>query len=207
VDDEARRRLEESIRARCGTGDYDGAAAAAIRGYGPELLGFLVGVQASEVDGSDAFAEVCEILWRKLPAFAWESTLRTWAYGIAKNVSRTFRRDTARRRRRENPVGESAIEDVIRLVRTDTLTFLRTQQKTRLLALRDTLDEDDRMLLILRVDRGLEWNELVRVLADPDEGRAEDPAFVKKEAARLRKRFQLLKEKLREAAKREGLIE
>jgi RNA polymerase sigma-70 factor (ECF subfamily) len=207
VDEEGRGLLEAAVRAQCDAGDYDAAAAAAIRGYGPELLGFLVGVHASETDGADAFAEVCEILWRKLPDFAWGSTLRTWSYGIAKNVARTHRRDAARRRRRENPVGESALDEVVRLVRSDTISYLRTQQKTRLLALRDALDEEDRMLLILRVDRRLEWNDLVRVLAEGEGLAAMDDASVKKEAARLRKRFQILKERLREAAKREGLIE
>jgi RNA polymerase sigma-70 factor (ECF subfamily) len=62
------------------------------------------------------------------------------------------------------------------------------------------------MLLVLRVDRNLEWNDLARVLAEGDDGTAPlADADVTREAARLRKRFQLLKEKLREMAKREGL--
>jgi RNA polymerase sigma-70 factor (ECF subfamily) len=207
VDEASRSRLEAEVRSLCAGADYDAAATAAVRGYGPELLGFLMGVHPSEIDASDAFAELCEVLWRKLPGFAWESTLRTWAYGIAKNVSRALRRQAGRRARRENPVGESALDDVVRAVRTETLTYLRTHQKTRLLALRDALPEEDRMLLILRVDRRLEWNDLVRVLGDADDGAPLDEGFVKREAARLRKRFQILKERLREAAKREGLID
>jgi RNA polymerase sigma-70 factor (ECF subfamily) len=89
-------------------------------------------------------------------------------------------------------------------VRTETLPFLRTQTKTRLQALRDELPEEDRMILVLRVDRRLEWTELGRVLAGEDEPL--DEAAAVREAARLRKRFQLVKERLREMAKREGLI-
>jgi len=108
-------------------------------------------------------------------------------------------------------VGSSAaLEEVAAAVRTETLGFLRTEKRTRLQALRDTLPEEDRMLLVLRVDRNLEWNELARVLAgEGQEGDGGTPladAEVTREAARLRKRFQLLKEKLREMAKGEGLI-
>ena len=206
VDPEARARLEEKVRTLCASGDHAAAAEAAIRGYGPELMGFLVGVHDSEVDATDAFAELCEVLWRKLPDFAWESTVRAWAYGIARNVSRALGRNSARRRRRENPVSDSLLEQITRAVRTETLSYLRTHKRTRLLSLRDELSEEDRMLLILRVDRQLEWNELVRVLSGGDDGEALDDGFVKKEAARLRKRFQILKERLRESAKRAGLI-
>jgi RNA polymerase sigma-70 factor, ECF subfamily len=207
VDELGRAQLEREVRALCDAGDYDAAATVLVRGYGPELLGFLVGVHAAEVDASDAFAELCEVLWRKLPAFAWASTLRTWAYGVARNISRTLRRDAARRRRRENRVGESALDELVRSVQAETLPFLRTQVRTRFQALRDALPEPDRMLLILRVDRRLEWNDIVRVLAEAEDGAASlDGAFVKKEAARLRKRFQTLKDRLREAVNREGLV-
>jgi RNA polymerase sigma-70 factor (ECF subfamily) len=206
VDLEARARLEEKIRSLCISADYGAAAEAAIRGYGPELMGFLLGVHGSEVEATDAFADLCEVLWRRLPGFAWESTVRAWAYGIARNVSRSQGRNSARRRRRENPVTDSLLDQITHAVRTETLSYLRTHKRTRLLSLRDELTEEDRMLLILRVDRELEWNDLVRVMAGRDDGAPLDEAFVKKEAARLRKRFQLIKERLRETAKRAGLI-
>ena len=60
------------------------------------------------------------------------------------------------------------------------------------------------MLLILRVDRRLEWVEIARVLAG-DDGLVDDTSL-KREAARLRKRFQIVKDRLRDMAKREGLV-
>jgi RNA polymerase sigma-70 factor (ECF subfamily) len=57
--------------------------------------------------------------------------------------------------------------------------------------------------LVLRVDRDLQWNELAGIfLGDP----SADAAALKKEAARLRKRFQLVKEKLLEQGKQQGLF-
>ena len=82
-------------------------------------------------------------------------------------------------------------------VRTETRSFLRTNARTRLEEVRDELPEADRALLVLRVDRGLEWAELARVFLE-GEGSVTDAAGLTREAARLRKRFQLVKERLRE---------
>jgi RNA polymerase sigma-70 factor (ECF subfamily) len=207
MDAQDREKLESDARALCREGDFNAAATLALRGYGPEVFGFLVAVHRSETEASDVFSELAEALWRGLPTFAWESSLRTWTYAIARNVARTRRRDAARRERRAPRTGDSALEGVAHAVRTETLAFLRTEKRTRLQALRDSLPEEDRMLLVLRVDRQLAWNDLARVLHEADEGTPLDDAAIAREAARLRKRFQLVKDKLRELAKKEGLIE
>jgi RNA polymerase sigma-70 factor (ECF subfamily) len=110
-----------------------------------------------------------------------------------------------RRRKREAPASPSAIEAVAVAVRSDTFAFLRTSKRTRLQAIRDQLPEEDRALLILRVDRKLEWNELAHVLAEGAGSETLDAVAVAREAARLRKRFQLVKDRLREMARRAGL--
>jgi RNA polymerase sigma-70 factor (ECF subfamily) len=210
VDEGERTRLETEVRALCDKGDHTAAATAILRGYGPELLGFLAAVHRDETAASDAFAELSEAVWRSLPRFAWESSVRTWAYAIARNVSRTSRRNAARRNRKVISPGESFFDQAADKVRTETLAYLRTEKKTRLQALRDALPEEDRMLLVLRVDRGLAWNELARILAEgqeQDDAPALDDAAVAREAARLRKRFQLVKDRLRELARKEGLLE
>ena len=48
--------LEERVRALCQEGDAAGAAAA-VSGYGAELLGFLVGVHPGAIEASDVFGE------------------------------------------------------------------------------------------------------------------------------------------------------
>lgn len=141
-----------------------------------------------------------------MPAFAWDSSLRTWLYAIARNIMRTNRRNAARRERRGPRAGESALDEVALAVRTETLAFLRTEKRTRLQALRDELPEEDRILLVLRVDRKLAWDDLARVLADAAPVTLDGPALTR-ETARLRKRFQLVKERLRDRAKKEGLLE
>jgi RNA polymerase sigma-70 factor, ECF subfamily len=207
MDEAARGRLESEVRAHCDARDYAAACTAILRGYGPEVFGFLVAVHHSEAAASDAFSELAEAVWRSLPSFAWQSSARTWTYAIARNVSRTRKRDAARLDRRAPRAGDSALDGVAAKVRTETAAILRTETKTRLQALRDTLPQADRMLLVLRIDRGLSWNDLARVLHEGEEDAELDDAALTREAARLRKRFQLVKDKLREMAKKEGLLD
>jgi RNA polymerase sigma-70 factor (ECF subfamily) len=204
MDEAGRARVEQEVRSLCERKDFDGAATKAIRGIGGEIFGFLVAVHRDETLASDAYSAFTEGLWRGLSSFGWDSSLRTWAYAIARNVSRSARRDAARRDRRAPRANTSALHDVAHEVRTATLAALKTENKSRVDALRDSLTPEDRELLILRVDRGLAWNDLARVMCEDDAPLDDDG--IAREAARLRKRFQLVKERLRELARREGLI-
>jgi RNA polymerase sigma-70 factor, ECF subfamily len=198
---------EDAMRAACAAGDFRGATTAAIRRYGPELLGFLVGIHGDYDEASEAFGVFSEKLWQSMPRFAWECSLRTWCYRLAHHAAV----DVVRGERRKRQVGLSAAPEVSRLaahVRTSTMSALRTAKRTALEELRDELPEEDRALLILRVDRGLEWNEVAVVLAESSgrEGRAGDEATLKREAARLRKRYQIVVERLRETARERKLL-
>jgi RNA polymerase sigma-70 factor (ECF subfamily) len=85
-----------------------------------------------------------------------------------------------------------------------TMSGLRGERRTRLQELRGTLPVEDQMLLVLRVERELDWNDLVRVMND---GATLDAATLARESARLRKRFQLATDKLRELARERGLLD
>jgi hypothetical protein len=56
---------------------------------------------------------------------------------------------------------------------------------------------------VLRVDRDLPWEELARIFLD-EESPGEEA--LRRESARLRKRFQLVKGRLREMARAAGLL-
>jgi RNA polymerase sigma-70 factor, ECF subfamily len=201
-----REQLEHDIRSLCQRGDLAGAATTAIRGYGPELYGFLVGFHRGEQDAAEVFSIVTERLWHGLPSFDWACSFRTWAYTVARNASISHQEDAQRRAREHVPLSEAP--EVTRLaeqVRTETAAHLRTETKARIAALRESLTVDERMLLSLRLDRGLAWEELVRVLRDGAEPLSEDA--VRRESAKMRKRFQSVKAKLAELARREGLLD
>ena len=189
--------IEVEIRGRFDAGDLEGAAAAAVEGYGPEVLGFLIALTESEHDADEVFSQLSEDLWRGLERFEWRSSFRTWMYTLARNAWHRFRRTP--HHRPERRAGLSRLSEVADRVRSQTLPHLRTEVKDRFQEIRRSLDPDDQELLILRIDRQMTWNEIARVLADEDG----DPARL---AARYRKRFQALKDQLRDRAKAEGLL-
>jgi RNA polymerase sigma-70 factor (ECF subfamily) len=104
--------------------------------------------------------------------------------------------------RRVAPLSE--ITDVAERVRSQTRPHLRTEVKVGFAAIRATLDEADRMLLVLRVDRNMSWNDVARVMADEDDDDSDEE--LARAAARLRKRFQSVKDSIRERAIATGLI-
>lgn len=205
MDPTTRDELELQIRRLCDARDFDGATSAALRGYGPEVMEFLIAFHRSEDHASEVFSLFAEGVWRSIKGFLWTSSLRTWAYVIARRASLRYRRKARRRAAHEAPLPEgSELSAIEQQVRTETLDFLRTERRNRLLQLRESLLPEDQALLLLRVDRRLAWQDLARVLHDGDAELEGDA--LKREAARLRKRFQLVKAKIYEMARREGLV-
>jgi RNA polymerase sigma-70 factor (ECF subfamily) len=193
--------LEEDIRGLRESGDLHRAATRAIEGYGPEILGFLVTWMRNEDDASDVFAQASEDFWTGLARFEGRSSYRTWFYVLARHAASRLRRSPHRRAERQVPL--SAAEDAAERVRSRTLPHLRTDVKDRFAAIREALDPDDRALLVLRVDREMGWNDVARVLA-PDEVATDEG--LTRAAARIRKRFQVVKDEIRERAKAAGLL-
>ena len=197
-----------AVRAACEAGDFDEATVGALRDLGPEILGFLVGTMGGDYDSaSDAFALFSEKLWHSMPRFEWECSLRAWCYRLARNAAIDVHRGAEGQRKRN--VGLSSAPEVFDMaaqVRTTTMSVLRTANRTALERLRDELPEEDRVLLVLRVDRELEWREVALVLASENGDGIPDEASIKREAARLRKRFQIVVERLRAMAKERNLL-
>jgi RNA polymerase sigma-70 factor (ECF subfamily) len=77
--------------------------------------------------------------------------------------------------------------------------------KKRMRALRDRMPVDDQTLLVLRIDKGLSWNELAAIFSG--EGEALEHEELVRWAARLRQRFTTVKQRLRALAVQEGIIE
>jgi RNA polymerase sigma-70 factor (ECF subfamily) len=202
---ESRAALEQGIRSAWQSGDLSGAITLALRGYGPEILGVLTAVSKSEEDAREAFAQFSEDLWKGIAGFEWRSSFRTWAYGIAHNASLRTRSGKHRRVGRNVPLSETSIVSELAVeVRDRTLPYLRTEVKDEFTRLRESLEPDDQLLLILRVDKQMSWDEIAGIVSD-DTARANEAALRKK-SAQLRKRFQILKEHIRERARAMGLL-
>jgi RNA polymerase sigma-70 factor, ECF subfamily len=199
--------LESQIRRYFDQGELNMAATTAMKGYGPEIFRFLSALHRAGDEADEVFSIFAENLWKNIAGFSWQSSFRTWAYSVARYTSARYRRDEYRRQRRQQALPENSdMINVVAQIRTTTAPFLRTENMNRLAALRSSLSTDDQELLILRVDRKLSWMELADVLHDPTEAPL-PPEQHKREAARLRKRFQLVKDRLHDMARREGLID
>src|SRR5262249_16650333 len=144
MDDAARAQLESDLKKRCDEGKHDEAATIALRAYGSEIYGFLIAIHKNQEDASDVFSLFSESFWRGLPKFGWQGTLRAWAYTIARHAAYRFRK--REKRRAQGRVGlsedsaQAAIGAVVQQVRTETREWLKTEQKDKFTALRDTLE-------------------------------------------------------------------
>jgi RNA polymerase sigma-70 factor (ECF subfamily) len=190
--------FDARLRASLEEGQLAQAATFALESYGEEIFALLMALHKSDTDAGEVFSHFCERLWKGLPNFQFRSSFRTWAYAIAWNASARFRSNE--RNRRELLVGDSEFLRIAEQVRTSTQSRLLREKKSRLVELRETLPPEDQTILILRVDRELDWRDLARVLHDD----ALDGEGLERESARLRKRFQLIKERLRELAAQES---
>jgi len=194
---------EQDLRQAWNTGDFRAVATLALERYGPEILGVLAARMRSSADAAEVFSLFAENLWRGLPGFQWRCTLRSWAYRIARNA--TVRWATAGERRPERNVAieDGGVLELAERVRSSTLVHLRSEVKSEIRRLREELPEPEQMLLILRVDKALEWPEIAAVLADEDLPDDE----LRREAVRLRKQFQRVTEKLRGLARERGILD
>jgi RNA polymerase sigma-70 factor, ECF subfamily len=186
--------VESRIRALLAAGDYDTAVTVTLEAYGSGVLAYLCAM-LGEDDARDAFSHFAEDLWRGFPSYRGECSARAWSYRLARFAAASLARD-AYRVRRQRLRTSAASRLAARIVSSSTLAYDRHRE--RLARLRAALTPEERTLLVLRVDREFEWDEISAVLAG-------ESAPVT--SATLRKRFERLKSKLAELARAEGLVD
>lgn len=186
--------IDVQLRALVARGELDRATEQALRAYGPELIGWLTATLPADVDAYEAFSWMSEELWKSLRRFDGRCSLRTWCYMLARHASVRVR--NAPRRQHEQLVSHvpslaHAVTHVWNTTRANAL-----HQQDVYAEIRRALDDDDQLLLVLRVDKDLAWRDIAHVLLG-EEAAADD---VTKKAATLRKQFERVKDRLRELA-------
>jgi RNA polymerase sigma-70 factor (ECF subfamily) len=190
---------EQSVRTPADAGDINAAVTAAIHGYGDEVYSFLVSRLRDDDVAADVFSQACSDLLASMPTFQWRCTLRTWFYRLARSAAARHVLSPANRRDRR--VALSDVSEAMDRVRSRTEMHLRSEVKDGLRKIREQLEPEQQQLLLLRIDRGLGWNEIAEIIEDVD-----DAAALTRAAARLRQQFQTLKDRLRQLATAEGLL-
>jgi RNA polymerase sigma-70 factor (ECF subfamily) len=168
------------------------AATGALKVYGSDIYALFMSLHRNRDDADEAFSVFCERLWQGLGRFEGRSSFRTWVYTVAWHASLRLRE--RQQSRREVLISDSQFSALALEVRSSTLSRLGEERRTRLQELRETLPAEDQLLLVLRIERELDWKDLARVL-NPDV-ELDEPALAR-ESARMRKRFQAVKERLR----------
>jgi RNA polymerase sigma-70 factor (ECF subfamily) len=187
--------LEARIHEHLAKGELREAATVGIRGYGPQILGYLVALCRDEDTGCDVFSQFSENLWKGIGSYQGASSFKTWAYRVAWAAAQRWVRDPYRRRGR--PLGTDEVSAIVAEVRSTTAIYRQTATKDRVAKLRQYLDPFEQTLLILRIDRKMSWSDAAQVLAE--EGAPMDEQL-------LRKRFERLKERLRKLAVEHQLV-
>jgi RNA polymerase sigma-70 factor, ECF subfamily len=193
---------DSALKALVEAGDLEGATTLFMERYGGDILAFLVVRLRDQSEASDVFSQFTEDFWRGLPGFRWRSTLRSWGYTLARNAANRFR--SSQRRREAHHAHPLHTPECAQERRSSTAPYLLTEVKKRMRALRLQLPVEDQTLLVLRIDKGLSWNELAVIFSG--EGDAMEEADLLRWAARLRQRFATVKRRLRALAEREGLV-
>jgi RNA polymerase sigma-70 factor (ECF subfamily) len=192
---------EDAIREAHTRGDLEAAVRLGLERYQVEVYSFLCARLRSEVDAHDVFGQLTEDVWRGIATFAWRASFRTWLYTLARNAAVRFEKTQARHGGRHDPL--SQVGDPVAVERSRTRPYLRTDIKDRFAALRESLDPDEQTLLVLRIDRGLSWDEVAHIMYDGDDA---DEDALRRHSTNLRQRFRQLKRRLEEWARNEGLV-
>jgi RNA polymerase sigma-70 factor (ECF subfamily) len=204
VDAAHRDALEARIRMHFDAGDEKQAATTLLEGYGREVLGFLITRLRDRDAASEIFSQFTEDLWRGLDGFRWQSTARVWAYTLARHAASRYLR-AAHKRPRNVPLSRAGpMSAIAQKIRTSTMTAFQTESRSRLAQLRENLPAEDQTVLVLRINRKLDWKEIAQVMSS--EGNVVDDEELAKEAVRLRKRYQLAKDRLRRMAVEQGIV-
>jgi RNA polymerase sigma-70 factor (ECF subfamily) len=165
-----------------------------IREQGPAILRYLRALLRDEDLASDAFSLTIEWIWRGVPSFRQDSSVRTWTFGIAWNAARRLREDPWFWRRQTMQSSTAS-----RLAAELHTATQKTEQKgERLAELRRELNADEQNLLVLRIDQNLDWRDIADILAAGGE-KVSDVA--------LRKRFERTKSRIAKLARKRGLVE
>jgi RNA polymerase sigma-70 factor (ECF subfamily) len=201
--------IEKRLRDSFANGDLRATATQIMEAYGGEVYSFLAARLRDPEMTADVFGDFTEDLWRGLATFRWDCSARAWTYTIARHAASRGIRRWRRRGARCLPLSRAGpLSQIAERIRTGTSLALQTSKRNRIAELRERLPEVEQTLLMLRVNRELPWREIARIMAAGSRQSALElgPDELDAEAARLRKRFQKAKEKLRRMAQEIGLL-
>ena len=89
-----------------GEPDYTGQFARLMEEYANPMRRLCAAYAERVADREDLFQDIFLAVWRALPAFRGDASVRTWLYRIAHNVALTWQLRHRRRQSRESPLDD-----------------------------------------------------------------------------------------------------
>ena len=117
-------------------------------------------LMGNEQDANDAAQEVFVRLFLNRTKFAGRSAYATWVHAIAVRTCLTLRRGRGRRLKRERAADEESWEE-----RQPARESQSAGLSLDLAKMLETLDEEDRALLILKYAEGYDYEELAEIFS------------------------------------------
>jgi RNA polymerase sigma-70 factor (ECF subfamily) len=157
--DALEQQTDEQLAALAAREGSDGPAfVALVERFRPRVWRICFRLMGNEQDASDAAQEVFVRLFFSRTKFEGRSSYATWVHAIAVRTCLTLRRGRGRRSRHEQPAGEE--NWVERQPSRGTAAEGLSLDLARML---ETLEEEDRALLILKYAEGYEYEELAEI--------------------------------------------
>jgi RNA polymerase sigma-70 factor (ECF subfamily) len=151
---------DEQLATAAAREDSDGPAfTALVARYQQRVWRICFRLLGNEHDASDAAQEVFVRLFLHRARFAGRSKYSTWVHGVAVRTCLTLRRGRSRRQRREDMARERSVQERARKEERQQAPA-ETLDLPQML---DTLEEDDRALLILKYAEGHGYDELAEM--------------------------------------------
>lgn len=203
----ARAAVEQQILELIREGDAQRAAHEAIQACGNEVLSWIFKREGSTDVSWDIYQDLCLDIFRGILGFNGKSRLRTWVYRIAHRARIRYHTRGPGKNEKLDTALDKLPQNLSRLVctaRGRLATWNEMADRVRDLGPR-LLGDEEQDLLILFVDREMSWKEIAQVMADPGQPVLQGDALMT-EAARRRQQFQVVKAKLYDAARKEGLL-
>jgi RNA polymerase sigma-70 factor (ECF subfamily) len=152
-------RSDEQLAADAAREGSDGPAfVALVERFRPRVWRICYRLLSNEQDANDAAQEVFVRLFVHRGKFAGRSKYSTWVHGVAVRTCLAIRRGRGRRQKHENVLPEEHWE-----ARAPDKPGAAAGLSLDLARMLETLDEEDRALLILKYAEGYEYDDLASI--------------------------------------------
>jgi RNA polymerase sigma-70 factor, ECF subfamily len=182
--------VERQLRALHGQGKFEEVAVIALRTYQAEVLRWLRNSVRDEVAAQEIWSICLENFWKILPAFRFEASIRNLLYRLARFATYGYFRG----RQREQLAPESLLDSHAAPDLAETDERFTTEIRNELKQLCEGLTIKQRMILMLKVEQEMSWDDIARIMSKPGELLMGE-AF-RREVVNLRQQFSRLKQEL-----------